>query len=125
MGVEVATPRLLAPEWVVGSQASPQPRALKANVAWSPQSSYNILDAPSRATAVTWQPISTAPSNQRILVCDDRGHVKVARQGKLRWYDDAETLIARPIWWMPLPAAPSGAPVKEPEGKARKGRRYR
>jgi hypothetical protein len=109
----------------VGSQASPQPRGLKTNVVWSPQSSYNILDAPSRAVAVTWQPISTAPSNQRILICDDRGHVKVARQGKLRWYDDAETLIARPIWWMPLPAAPSEAPAKEPEGKARKGRRYR
>jgi hypothetical protein len=73
--------------------------------------------------AVTWQPISTAPSNQRILVCGDRGHVKIARQGKLRWYDDAESLIARPVWWMPLPAAPSDAPVKEPEGKAR--RRYR
>jgi hypothetical protein len=55
---------------------------------------------------VTWQPIKSAPSGERVLVCDRYGNVFVVRLLVLRWYDDAEKLIDRPEWWMALPKGP-------------------
>jgi hypothetical protein len=74
-----------------------------------------------------WQPIGTAPRNVRILV--STGHrVFIARAGSLRWFDDADHLIDRPAWWMPLPALPSEpqpAPqtTAENQGSKNKARR--
>jgi hypothetical protein len=66
-----------------------------------------------------WKPISTAPSNVRILVSN--GHrVFIARCGAIRWYDDADRLIQRPDLWMPLPEAPSDLqPATKPTRRAR------
>ena len=57
-----------------------------------------------------WQPIGTAPTNTRVLVCSEKGYVQIARLA-LRWYDDADSLIGRRRWWMPLPAATENADV--------------
>ena len=54
-----------------------------------------------------WQPIRSAPSGERVLVCDRNGKVFVAHLLVLRWYDDAERMIDRPEWWRPLPEGPS------------------
>ena len=56
---------------------------------------------------MNWQPIATAPTNTRVLVCSENGHVQIARLATLRWYDDADGLIGRPRWWMPLPTVPT------------------
>jgi hypothetical protein len=67
-----------------------------------------------------WQPIKSAPSGERVLACDRRGTVFVAKLLVLRWYDDAERLIDRPEWWMPLPAAPSEEQPAAPKSRGRK-----
>ena len=66
-----------------------------------------------------WHPIGTAPRNVRILV--STGHrVFIARAGSLRWFDDADHLIDRPAWWMPLPALPSEPqPARKPQRRTR------
>jgi hypothetical protein len=46
--------------------------------------------------------------------------VFVAKLLVLRWYDDAERLIDRPEWWMPLPAAPSEEQPAAPKSRGRK-----
>ena len=77
---------------------------------------------PAGPAPVRWEPIKTAPSNTRVLVCGDKGHVQIARLASLRWYDDADTLIGRPRWWMPLPAIPSEKPPEEAKPRGRKPR---
>jgi hypothetical protein len=38
------------------------------------------------------------PARTRVLISDERRHVQVARAARLRWYDDAGTLLsARPL----------------------------
>jgi hypothetical protein len=56
-----------------------------------------------------WQPIVTAPENERILVCNRAGHVQIARTAFLRWYDDDGRLLDIPEWWAPLPEGPTKA----------------
>jgi hypothetical protein len=63
---------------------------------------------------MNWQPIGTAPSNKRILVCDGKGNVRIARLATFRWMDDADTIIGRPLRWMSLPSASSQASVNVP-----------
>jgi hypothetical protein len=60
---------------------------------------------------VEWKPINTAPSGVRVLVCDDKARVQIAQLMVLRWLDDSDTMIGRPLWWMPLPEAPKGGPI--------------
>jgi len=69
-----------------------------------------------------WKPINTAPSGQRVLVCDDKGDVKIAQLMVLRWLDDSDTLIGRPLWWMPLPDIPKSEPIPKERVS---GARYR
>jgi hypothetical protein len=69
---------------------------------------------------VDWQPVNTAPANKRVLICDHKGQVRIARLAVLRWYDDADTLIGRPVWWMPLPALPSEQSSEKPKPHRRK-----
>jgi hypothetical protein len=45
--------------------------------------------------------------------------VFVAHLLGLRWYDDAEKLIDRPEWWMPLPDGPQ---EREPATAPRRSR---
>jgi hypothetical protein len=50
-----------------------------------------------------------------VFVCDRRGQVLVAHLLVLRWHDDAEKLIDKPEWWMPLPKRPQERePAKAP-----------
>jgi hypothetical protein len=71
---------------------------------------------------MTWQPIRTAPSNTRVLVCDDKGNVFIARASTLRWRDEADRLVDRPLWWQPLPQAPVNEFKTSQSTKRRKGR---
>ena len=69
--------------------------------------------------AMDWQPIRSAPSGERVLVCDRRGHVFVAHLLVLRWYDDAEKLIDKPEWWAPLPEGPKEREAAKGSRRAR------
>ena len=60
-----------------------------------------------------WQPIRSAPSGERVLVCDRRGHVASLL---LRWYDDAEKMIDKPEWWRPLPPGPKDREAEKARG---------
>ena len=48
----------------------------------------------------------TAPTNTRVLVCDHTGDVFIAKVAALRWRDEADRLIDRPLWWQSLPESP-------------------
>src|SRR5215203_5153086 len=61
--------------------------------------------------ALEWKPINTAPSGHRVLVCDDKDRVRIAQLTAQRWLDDADTMIGRPVWWMPLPEPPKSGPL--------------
>jgi hypothetical protein len=61
-----------------------------------------------------WQPAQTAPTRTRVLVASEHGHVRIARRAPVRWYDDADSLMDPPAWWMPLPAGPAEAPMQKP-----------
>jgi hypothetical protein len=66
-------------------------------------------------------PTNTAPVGARILVADERGNVRIARAGALRWYDEGDRLIERPCWWMALPSPPREVPaVEKPKPRSRK-----
>ncbi len=68
-----------------------------------------------------WHPINTAPVGARILVADERGNVRIARAGALRWYDEGDRLIERPRWWMALPTPPKEVlGVVKPKPRPRK-----
>jgi hypothetical protein len=54
---------------------------------------------------LAWESIKTAPTNRRVLVCDDKGKVFVARASTLRWRDEADRLIDREA---PAAAKPRG-----------------
>jgi hypothetical protein len=60
-----------------------------------------------------WQPMKTAPSRMRVLICDDVGRVQIGRAAGLRWYDDAGHLLAVLLLrWMPLPEGrQTGSPL--------------
>jgi hypothetical protein len=79
--------------------------------------------ADSGSFELEWKAINTAPSGQRVLVCDDKGRVKIAQLMVLRWVDDSDTTIGRPVWWMPLPEPPKSEPMaKERPSGARYSR---
>jgi hypothetical protein len=69
---------------------------------------------------MSWEPIKTAPAGKRVLVSDERGNVRIARAGALRWYDEADRLIERPRWWITLPKPPSEEPTVKPKSRPRK-----
>ena len=59
-----------------------------------------------------WFPDGVAASENRTTenACPrrQRGRTRpVARRSPVRWYDDADSMINPPIWWMPLPNAPA------------------
>jgi hypothetical protein len=56
--------------------------------------------------------------NRRVLVCDDKGKVFVARASTLRWRDEADRLIDRPRWCRSLPEPPGEASRPGTESKA-------
>jgi hypothetical protein len=56
---------------------------------------------------MSWEPIKPAPMNRRVLVCDDKGNVFIAKAATLRWRDETDRLIDRPRWWQSLPSPPS------------------
>jgi hypothetical protein len=60
--------------------------------------------------------------NRRVLVCDDKGKVFVARASTLRWRDEADRLINRPKWWQSLPEPPSEEATTNPKPRVRKSR---
>jgi hypothetical protein len=71
---------------------------------------------------VAWEPIKTAPMNRRVLVCDDKGKVFIARSSTLRWRDKADRLIDRPRWWQSLPSPPNEETPAKPKQQSRKSR---
>jgi hypothetical protein len=71
---------------------------------------------------MNWQPISTAPTNTRVLVSDDKGNVFIARAATLRWRDEADRLIDRPRWWQSLPEPPREEAPEKPKKQSRKSR---
>jgi hypothetical protein len=71
---------------------------------------------------LAWEPIKTAPTNRRVLVCHDKGKVFVARPSTLRWRDEADRLIDRPRWWQSLPEPPSEEAPAKPKQRNRKSR---
>ena len=71
---------------------------------------------------MAWEPIKTAPTNTRVLVCDDTGDVFIAKVTTLRWRDEAGRLINPPVWWQPLPEPPSEEAPAKPKPRGRKTR---
>jgi hypothetical protein len=67
-----------------------------------------------------WQPAKTAPPRTRVLVANEGGRVQVARRAPVRWYDDADSMINPPVWWMPLPEAPAEPGAPKPKLRKRK-----
>ena len=70
---------------------------------------------------MAWEPITTAPMNRRVLVCDDKGKVFVAGAVTLRWRDEADRLIDRPKWWQSLPEPPGKEGPTKAKPRGRKG----
>jgi hypothetical protein len=56
--------------------------------------------------AQAWQPIETAPKNQRVLVWDGQDVIGATFGGVRWWSADDETRIS-PTHWRPLPEAPT------------------
>ena len=56
---------------------------------------------------VEWQPISTAPFNQKVLIYSpDYGYIDVAEQWPNGAWWEADDYQHDPTHWMPLPAPP-------------------
>jgi hypothetical protein len=61
--------------------------------------------------------------NRRVLFCDDKGNVFIARSATLRWRDQADRLIERPRWWQSLPSAPGAEGPAKQKQQSRKSRK--
>lgn len=73
---------------------------------WTP---YTLEPMRSATKAANWQPIETAPMNERILVLVDGLHV-VAVRGMLGVYDDDDRRIPA-THWRPLPDPPQNRAI--------------